>query len=167
MGILNLGYNSIKSLRRDILRNKIDLRYFWVTFEQVLNETGNPFGIIHEKSGEQTYWACVNKNKILTDNVVDISLVQSKNFLRIGLYIIDRTTDIGKIILANKEQINESLSFNPIWEDGTKNKNTLRVIIKLPIDNFTPRELIYKALPYVMEFISVAKKYGEKEFFDF
>ena len=65
MGILNLGYNSIKSLRRDILRNKIDLRSFWITFEQVLNEKGNPFRIIHEKSGQQTYWACLNKNKIL------------------------------------------------------------------------------------------------------
>ena len=50
---------------------------------------------------------------------------------------------------------------------GEKNPDTLRVIVKLPIDNFTCRELIEQALPYIMEFIAVAKKYGEQFFFDF
>ncbi len=149
------------------MKNKIDLGAFWKTFEELLIENGEPFNIVHEKGGEQTYWACVNKNRALADNTVDISLVQSKNFLRVGLYIRVRNTDIGRIILANKEHINAQLSFTPIWEDGTNNKNALRVIVKLPIDNLTCKELIEQALPYIMEFIVVAKKYGGREFFDY
>lgn len=147
--------------------NVITKETFWCIFEKILCENGDPFKIIHEKAGEQTFWACVNKNKAFTNNCLDISLVKRSNFLRIGLYIIDRDSLIGKIILANKESINEQLSFFPNWEHGTRNPNTLRVTVKIPIDRKTSRELIEEALPIIMEFIEIAKKYGEKYFFDY
>ena len=147
--------------------NVITKETFWFDFEKILNENGEPFKIIHEKAGEQTYWACVNKNQIFTNNCVDISLVKRSNFLRIGLYIIDKDSPIGIIILSNKENINEQLSFQPNWEYGSRNPNTLRVTVKLPIDSKTSRELIEEALPIIMEFIGIAKKYGGNYFFDY
>lgn len=147
--------------------NVITKETFWFDFEKILNENGEPFKIIHEKAGEQTFWACVNKNKPFTNNCVDISLVKRSNFLRIGLYIIDKDSPIGIIILSNKENINEQLSFQPNWEYGSRNPNTLRVTVKLPIDSKTSRELIEEALPIIMEFIGIAKKYGGNYFFDY
>ena len=144
------------------MRNGIDLGVFWKTFEQILIENGEPFKIVYKD-----HYADVNRYKINLNIDVDISLVRRDNFLRVGLYIIDKYSDIGRIILANKEQINKQLTFSPLWESGEKNPDTLRVIVKLPIDNFTCRELIEQALPYIMEFIAVAKKYGEQFFFDF
>ena len=146
---------------------KIDLDYFWRTFEQILREHGEPYKIIHEKSGKQTPYANVNKLRPINSNCVDISLVRRKNFLRVGLYIIDRYSSIGQHILANRENINRELSFAPQWEKGEKNPNTLRVIVKFPIDDHTCRELINEAFPYIEEFIKVAGKYGKREFFDF
>lgn len=93
--------------------------------------------------------------------------MKRSNFLRIGLYIIDKDSPIGIIILSNKENINEQLSFQPNWEYGSRNPNTLRVTVKLPIDSKTSRELIEEALPIIMEFIEVAKKYGGNYFFDY
>lgn len=147
--------------------NAITKETFWFDFENILKENGEPFKIIHEKAGEQTFWACVNKNKAFTNNCVDISLVKRSNFLRIGLYIIDKDSPIGIIILSNKENINEQLSFQPNWEYGSRNPNTLRVTVRLPIDSKTSRELIEEALPIIMEFIEVAKKYGGNYFFDY
>lgn len=147
--------------------NVIAKETFWFDFENILKENGEPFKIIHEKAGEQTYWACVNKNQILTNNCVDISLVKRSNFLRIGLYIIDKDSPVGKIILSDKQKINEQLSFPPNWEYGSRNPNTLRITVKLPIDSKTSRELTEEALPIIMEFIEVAKKYGGDYFFDY
>lgn len=138
-------------------KNVISKETFWFDFENILKENGEPFKIIHEKAGEQTFWACVNKNKAFTNNCVDISLVKRSNFLRIGLYIIDKDSPIGIIILSNKESINEQLSFQPNWEYGSRNPNTLRVTVKLPIDSKTSRELTEEALPIIMEFIGIAK----------
>ena len=87
--------------------------------------------------------------------------------MRIGLYIIDKDSPIGIIILSNKESINEQISFQPNWEYGSRNPNTLRVTVKLSIESKTSRELIEEALPIIMEFIEVAKKYGKDYFFDY
>ncbi len=149
------------------MRSKIELGSFWKTFEQILMENGEPFSIIHEKGGEQTYWACINKNKAFVDNCVHIELVQSKNILRTGIYVRLKNTILGDKMILNKENINKSLSFTPIWKSGVKNVNTLRIVVEFPIDNKTSRELIEDSLPYLMEFIAVAKKYGEQFFFDF
>ena len=146
---------------------KIPLSYFWRTFEEILLEKGEPFKIIHEKGGEQTFWACINRNKALVNNSVDISLVQSKNFLRVGLYVLDKTSNLGVRLIRNRKYIDDELTFIPKWESGERNSNTLRITAKFPIDNNTSRELIEKAFPYIMQFFAIAKKYGKYEFFDF
>ena len=145
------------------MNNYIDLDSFWKTFEQILIENGEPFKIVHKYQ-----FANVNRRKVNFNVTLDISLVRRKNFLRVGLYIRDRRSEIGRIILANKERINRALSFMPRWEIGEKNPNTLWVITKIPINDSTYRELIEKSIPYIMEYIDVAVKYGKKyDFFDF
>ncbi len=52
------------------------------------------------------------------------------------------------------------------WEFGTKNKETLRPSVYVDI-NGNYRNAIEKSLPIIIEFIEAAKKFGEKEFFDF
>ncbi len=145
----------------------IDLKIFWDSFDRILAEKGEPFKIIHEKSGEQTHWACVNRNKILANYCIDISLIRKDNYLRVGLYIIDKNSDVGRIISVNKEIILRQLSFEPLWMHGIKNPDTLRVIKKINIDDKTNRELIEEALPYITEFINIAEQYGKQYFFDF
>ncbi|MCD7728650.1 MAG: DUF4268 domain-containing protein [Clostridia bacterium] len=105
--------------------NKIDLASFWRTFEQILIENGEPFKIVHEFAGREVYWACINKYKSTMNINLHVSLVNQKNCVRVGLYISDRNTPIGRVILANKESINNQLSFTPVWENGAKNPNTL------------------------------------------
>ena len=147
------------------MNNNFDRESFWQTFEQVLIENGEPFKIVHERGRS---FANVNRRKINISVYLDISPLKTKNFLRVGLYIDDRHSKIGRIILANKERINRALSFMPRWEDGVKNPDTLRVVTKFPINDSTYRELIEKSIPYIMEYIDVAVKYGKKyDFFDF
>ncbi|MCD7728651.1 MAG: DUF4268 domain-containing protein [Clostridia bacterium] len=164
---VNCSISVLKYQTPDTIGRNISLDVFWNTFEQILIENGEPFKIIHEKAGEQTHWACVNKNKALNNNCVDISLVRREGFLRVGLYIIDRNARIGQILLANKENIDRQISFEHIWEDGTRNPNTLRIIKKFPIAGKTSREIIENALPYIMKYVEIAKIYGEHDFFDF
>lgn len=145
------------------MNNHIDLDSFWKTFEQILTENGEPFKIVHKD-----HFANVNRRNVNFNVTLDISLVRRNNFLRVGLYIRDKRSEIGRIILANKERINRALSFTPRWEDGEKNPNTLWVVNKFPINDSTYRELIEKSIPYIMEYIDVAIKYGKKyDFFDF
>ncbi len=152
----------------NIMRNKIDLGVFWRTFEQILMENGEPFKIIYTKEdGTLTHYADVNRVKLNLSICMDISLVRRENFLRVGLYINNIHSQIGRIILANKERINDELSFAPLWEQGARNANALRVIVKFPINDNSCRDLIENALPYIIEFIAVADKYGKNYFFDF
>lgn len=151
------------------MKHRIGLKDFWHTFEQILIENGEPFKIIHENSskGIQTHYANVNKLKIRNNNCVDISLVRRSNFLRVGLYIYDKNSPVGKSILTYRQTINAKLSFTPDWEWGVRNVNTLWVVKKFPIDDKSCRELIEEALPIIMEFIGIAKEYGQNYFFDF
>ena len=145
------------------MNNNFDLDSFWKTFDEILTENGEPFKIVHKD-----HFANVNRRKVNFNVTLDISLVRRNNFLRVGLYIRDKRSEIGRIILANKERINRALSFTPRWEDGEKDPNTLWVVNKFPINDSTYRELIEKSIPYIMEYIDVAIRYGKKyDFFDF
>ncbi len=141
---------------------------FWEAFERILIENGEPFKIVY-RSSKIEYWASVNKYVVSNYNSVDIGLVLKENKLRLGLWLHDKTSDIAKKLQNHKKEIEEMLSFKPIWSDGLSNKNALRIMTYIPLDfeYRTYREVIENALPIIIEFIAVAKKYGEQFFFDF
>ncbi len=142
---------------------------FWKTFDKMLIEEGLSVKLTHEMAGKPTHWANVNKYHAFNNNAVDISLVQRQNVIRIGFYIDDRNSRIGRLILANKQKIDEKISFPLHWESGTRNPNTLRVVTYVPFDFLrnSYREVVQECLPKLYEFIILAYEYGKKEFFDF
>ncbi len=142
-------------------------RDFWKVFDEILIENGEPFQIVHEMSGKVKSWATVNRNHIWTASMVCIGLRSRKKEMGIDIYVEDMNTTIGKILLANKDKISNEFSVPVQWISGEKQPNTFRVRYPISFANCTYREAIEKALPIIIEFIAVAKKYGEQFFFDF
>ncbi len=140
---------------------------FWKIFEEVLEENGMPFQIVHEMSGKSKSWANVNKKHIFNKNAVDISLRSREKRLRLGLYVVDKNCELGRVLFANKANIDKKLPFEHNWENGSRNVNTLRITTYLSFSHLTYREVIEQALPILVEYISIADEYGSGYFFDF
>ncbi len=141
---------------------------FWKDFEKLLKEKNHPFKIIHgRRDGSETSWANINKKHSRNNNAIDLSLQTRKKLFRIDFYVTNENSNVGQILLNNKENINNEISVPIIWENGTKNKNTLRVSYYISYDGKSFKEVIESALPIIDEFIKVANKYGEDYFFDF
>lgn len=153
----------------------VERKRFWRIFEEILTENGNPFSIAYMKNGKETSWADVNKNKALNENALDLSFLVTKKLLRINLYVRSGADSfLGRKILMAKEEIEKMISVPIIWENGTRNEKTLRPSYYLNIrpqfsGDYTEeyRRVIEESLPIIMEFIAVAKRYGERKFFDF
>lgn len=148
---------------------KSEQRKFWKTFDEKLIENGEPFSILHEKGGEVTYWAVVNKKNSFVDNALSIDFVVSKQTLRINIYV---RTDLAlfSILERNKKEIETIVGVPLKWIVGTKNKNTRRIAYEIPVNtgyfsNYA--ETIDKALPIVDKMKKVCEIYAKNAFFDF
>ena len=140
---------------------------FWDLFEKILKEKGEPFKIayIHQIKKEITSFAAVNRFGSFNANALDLSfLIREKKF-RVNLYI-SKPSLIRKF-MDNKEDVNNMISSVISWDNG---KMVLRPSVYfdfIPGDLEDYRVAIEESLPTIIEFIEVANKYGEKEFFDF
>jgi hypothetical protein len=148
---------------------KAEQRKFWKTFDEKLIENGEPFSILHEKGGEVTYWAVVNKKNSFVDNALSIEFVVSKQTLRINIYV---RTDLAlfSILERNKKDIDAIVGVPLKWDEGTRNKNTRRIAYEIPVNtgyysNYA--ETIDKALPIVDKMKKVCEIYAKNAFFDF
>jgi hypothetical protein len=148
---------------------KSEQRKFWKTFDEKLIENGEPFSILHEKGGEVTYWAVVNKKNSFVDNALSIEFVVSKQTLRINIYV---RTDLAlfSILERNKKDIDAIVGVPLKWAEGTRNKNTRRIAYEIPVNtgyysNYA--ETIDKALPIVDKMKKVCEIYAKNAFFDF
>ena len=148
---------------------KAEQRKFWKTFDEKLIENGEPFSILHEKGGEVTYWAVVNKKHSFVDNALSIDFVVSKQTLRINIYV---RTDLAlfSILERNKKDIDAIVGVPLKWIEGTKNKNTRRIAYEIPVStgyysNYD--EVIDKVLPVVDKMKKVCEIYAKNAFFDF
>ena len=153
-------------MRIDIKAEQIK---FWKTFDEKLIENGEPFSILHEKGGEVTYWAVVNKKHSFVDNALSIDFVVSKQTLRINIYV---RTDLAlfSILERNKKDIDAIVGVPLKWDEGTRNKNTRRIAYEIPVNtgyfsNYA--ETIDKALPIVDKMKKVCEIYAKNAFFDF
>ena len=86
-------------------RAKQEQQYFWDLYDKYLLEQGKPFSLLHEKTGEVTYWAVVDKERIITDLALDLDFSLQKSLFRINIYIYqDRFLfeNLEKLIKKNK-----------------------------------------------------------------
>ncbi len=148
---------------------KSEQRKFWGTFDEKLIENGEPFSILHEKGGEVTYWAVVNKNQSFADNALSIDFLVREQKLRINIYV---RTDLAlfSIFESNKKEIETIVGVPLKWIVGTKNKNTRRIAYEIPVNTgyySNYNETIDKALPIVDKMKKVCELYAKNEFFDF
>ena len=140
---------------------------FWKLFEKILKEKGEPFKIayIHQIRKEITSFAAVNRFGSFNANALDLSfLIREKKF-RVNLYI--SKPSLIKKFMDSKEDVNNMISSAISWDNG---KMVLRPSVYfdfIPGDLEDYRVAIEESLPTIIEFIEVANKYGEKEFFDF
>ena len=148
---------------------KSEQRKFWKAFDEKIIENGEPFSILHEKGGEVTYWAVVNKKQSFVDNALSIEFLVREQKLRINIYV---RTDLAlfSIFESNKKEI-ETIVGGPLkWIVGTKNKNTRRIAYEIPINTgyySNYNETIDKALPIVDKMKKVCEIYAKNSFFDF
>jgi len=152
-----------------ITNAKAEQKYFWNLFEQYLTQNGNPFTILHEKTGEVTYWAVVNKKRIITDLALDLDFSLQKSIFRINIYIY-QNVGLFNYLATRKEQIEKELGFSPIWSEGVRSKDsTRRIMVELPFSAYYRDDyhrLIEQALPIIYKFKQVFEKYIP-DLFDF
>ena len=148
---------------------KAEQKKFWKIFDEKLIENGEPFSILHEKGGEVTYWAVINKNHSVVDNALSIDFLVREQKLRINIYV---RTDLAlfSVFEKNKQNIEKTISVPLKWIVGTKNKNTRRIAYEIPVHtgfyaNYD--EIIDSALPVIVEMKKVCDTYAKNEFFDF
>lgn len=140
---------------------------FWKSFDEILLENGEPFKILYKMSGKVKHWSTINRHHIWKPFMVCVGLSSRKKEMHIDLYIENVNTMIGQMLIANKDNISSEISVPVQWTRGEKQPNTIRMKYSISFACCTYREAIEKALPIIMEFIEVAKKYGCAYFFDF
>ena len=135
---------------------------FWEIFDNKLIENGEPFELIHEKGGEVTYWACVNKKRAFVNLCLSIEFKYRVKKVRVGIYICD-DLNLFQYLLRHRESIDAELGFKSEWVfEGKQNPNTRRVINEFPLVSFdedTYDTIIDEVLPYVAQYKKVFEKY--------
>lgn len=125
--------------------------------------------MLHEKGGEVTYWAVVNKKQSFVDNALSIDFLVREQKLRINIYVRTDLT-LFSIFEKNRKDIESMVGMPLKWVDGTRNKNTRRIAYEIPVktgNNSNYDEIIDKALPVVDKMKKVCEIYARSNFFDF
>ena len=125
---------------------------FWNLYNELLEKQGKPFSI-----ATRTHYASVNRHKPTNVKAVVIEFLLQKQQLRLGVYLYDDVALYNKFE-NNKANIESQLGFSPIWEHGTKGKNTRRIYSLInfkPYDIENYREIIETSIPIVKKYIEV------------
>ena len=112
---------------------KLEQRKFWEAFDEKLIENGEPFSILHEKGGEVTYWAVVNKKHSLVDNALSIDFLVRAKKLRINIYVRN-DLPLFSIFERNKQEIEAIVGQMLEWLNGTTNPITRRIAYIIPVE---------------------------------
>lgn len=148
---------------------KSEQQKFWKIFDKKLIENGEPFSILHEKAGETTYWAMVNKNNSLVDNGISLDFLVREKMLRINIYIRN-DLQFFSFLEKHKQNIDAMVSVKLVWIKGERNANTRRIAYFKPIEIGNSKnyaDTIDEVLPIIMEMKRVCELYGKNKFFDF
>ena len=136
---------------------------FWNIFDDILIQNGEPFELLHEKSGEVTFWGVVNKKKSLIDLGLSVDFSVQKETLRINIYMRNKI-DLYEYLYERKDEIEQKLGFNVIWNDKCPHSNTRRIEYNISFvsgDRNGYMDLIEEALPIIASFKEVFTGYIE------
>lgn len=81
--------------------------------------------------------------------------------LRVNVYM-QNDEELFKKLYDNKNEIEKSLGFAPIWAHGEKGKNTYRIKVELPLtayDREDYQRVIEKSIPIVKNFLTAFRPY--------
>ena len=148
---------------------KTEQRKFWKIFDEKLIENGEPFSILHEKGGEVTYWAVVNKKQSFVDNALSIDFLVREGKIRVNIYVRNDLPLFSRLEHFRKD-IESMISVPISWIEGKRNANTRRIAYEVAVnigDLLNYDDVINDILPVVVEMKSVCDKYAKHEFFDF
>ena len=148
---------------------KTERKRFWSVFDEKIIENGEPFSILHEKAGEVTHWAVVNKERSFVDNCLSVDFLAREEKLRLSIYVRNDLA-LFRVLERHRNEIEETISVPLKWVKGTKNLNTRRIMYEIPIrtgvfSNYD--EIIDDILPVLVEMKKVCETYAKNEFFDF
>lgn len=148
---------------------KTEQKNFWNVFDEKLIENGEPFSVLHEREGEVTNYAVVNKNRSFVDNALSIDFLAREQKLRINIYI---RNDLGlySVFERNRQNIEKTVGVPLQWIAGTKSATTRRIAYEIPIvigycSNYT--DVIDEVLPVVVRMKRVCETFAKNRFFDF
>ena len=136
---------------------------FWNIFDEILIQNGEPFELLHEKSGEVTFWGVVNKKKSLIDLGLSVEFSVKKETLRVNIYMRNNI-DLYEYLYERKDEIEQRLGFNVIWNDKCPHSNTRRIEYNISFvsgDRDGYINLIEEALPIIVSFKEVFTEYIE------
>ena len=148
---------------------KAEQKTFWKIFDEKLIENGEPFSILHEKGGEVTYWAVVNKKHSFVDNALSIDFLVRAQKLRINIYVRDDLRLFSRFE-SHKQEIEAIIGKKVDWLKGTTNPNTRRIahIVSVNTGYYSNYdEVIDEILPVVDSMKKVCELYAKNEFFGF
>ncbi len=140
---------------------KEEQRVFWEMFEEALMQNGEPFKILHDKKGEPTFWAVVNKRRILFDLGLSLDFTVRNKNLKIQVYIRNNIP-LYNYLYSKKGEIEENLGFKPVWNDRCQKPDTRRIeynIQFIPGNREDYERVIEEALPITEKFRKVFGKY--------
>ena len=148
---------------------KTEQKNFWNIFDDKLIENGEPFFVLHERKGEVTYYAVVNKNRSFVDNALSIDFLTREQKLRINIYI---RNDLGlySVFERNRQNIEKMVGVPLQWIEGKKSATTRRIACEIPIEigycsNYA--DVIDEVLPVVVRMKKVCETFAKNHFFDF
>lgn len=148
---------------------KAEQKKFWKIFDEKLMENGEPFSILHEKGGEVTNWAVVNKKHSFVDNALSIDFLVRAEKLRINIYVRDDLRLFSRFE-NHKQEVETIIGKKVDWLKGTNNPNTRRIahIVSVNTGYYSNYdEVIDEILPVVDSMKKVCDTYAKNEFFDF
>ena len=152
---------------------KIDVRVeqqkFWDIFDEKLVENGEPFSVLHEKSGETTYWGVINKKHSFVDNALSLDFLVNAQKLRVNIYVRN-DLHLFSIFENHKQEIEDVVGEKLEWLNGAKSPNTRRIAYMIPVKtgyNANYEEAIDRALPVIDKMKKICEKYAKNAFFDF
>ena len=148
---------------------KAEQKKFWKIFDEKLIENGELFSILHEKGGEVTYWAVVNKKHSFVDNALSIDFLVRAQKLRINIYVRDDLRLFSRFE-NHKQEVETIIGKKVDWLKGTTNPNTRRIahIVSVNTGYYSNYdEVIDEILPVVDSMKKVCDTYAKNEFFDF
>lgn len=142
-------------------------KIFWIIFDQILTDNGEPFTISHEMSTRTLHWGTINNDNTMSDYMLSVNFLAQKKEVYVHIYIRDDLEFYSRL-LKHKDDIENIIGKRIYWERGEKNPNTRSIRLYEYVEpcNYKDYQIVIEdIMPIIPKFIEVINKYGEGKFF--